>query len=234
MRILSGKIVTALHWDKSIYLIIPCLADLKDVTHAFLDPHSTLRSGSWCFYFSGKGIKKKEVVRLVKIGAEELHSPLGFSDVIRTSQHAGTRVELMDTLGHPSSWWAPTRGSRPHLSGPINRTSKTQWPWGPCCKDISLIRIHWFFQNPGAYVPCFKVPQCVLELCLPKSSWMDGRWVASERTVSRARGLTFWPSCGPLRDGCTPCLHIEHPRSAHNTALSQSWVIPRLPCSWFV
>lgn len=52
--------------------------------------------------FQERGIKKKEVVRLVKIGAEELHSPLGFSDVIRTSQHAGTRVELVDTLGtHP-------------------------------------------------------------------------------------------------------------------------------------
>lgn len=64
----------------------------------------------------------------VKIGAEELHSPLGFSDVIRTSQHAGTRVELVDTLGHPSLVVGPPVEVDPHLSGPINRTSKTQWP----------------------------------------------------------------------------------------------------------
>ena len=107
------------HRNISIYLIIPCLADLKDVTHAFLDLHSTLRCGSWCFYFSGKGIKKKEVIRLVKIGAEELHSSLGFSDVVRTSQHTETCVEHMDTLGYPSSWrdphlWKSTTSLRSH------------------------------------------------------------------------------------------------------------------------
>ena len=35
------------HWNKSIYLIIPFLADLKDVTHTFLKLHSTLNASTF-------------------------------------------------------------------------------------------------------------------------------------------------------------------------------------------
>ena len=92
----------------------------------FLDLHSTLRRGSWCSYFSGKGIKTKKVLTLVGIGVEELQSSLGFSDMRRTNRHAETHVEHVDAFG-PLPWWQnPTRGSRPHLSGPVIRTSKVQ------------------------------------------------------------------------------------------------------------
>lgn len=86
-------------------------------------------------------------------------------------------MEHVDAFGPLPRWQDPIRGSRPHLSGPVIRRCNTQLPEAPGgCKDISVIRIHWYFSRIQWNIfLVLRSPQLVPDLCLPLPlGWKEG------------------------------------------------------------